>query len=305
MNYICLFFCYCSLLNQFSVDEQPNRLRISLDGHQIVDFVFRDDKIMRPYFANARLINGLQVTRNHPPIEGIDATDHETMHPGIWLAFGDLSQHDFWRNKASIEHVRFVTSPSVTDDGLQFSTESRLKTATGQSLGSVTNEFKLIARPHGWMLIWEAVFLADQQPLVFGDQEEMGFGARVATAFTEKNGGVLLSSTGKRSANETWGQPALWCDYSGSGKESGGIMLMASPDNFRESWWHNRDYGVFVANPFGREAMKQGERSAITVAKGESLRIAFGALIHDDHQLVREAEFEIFRRTLQQGSESE
>ena len=27
---------------------------------------------------------------------------------------------------------------------------------------------------------------------------------------------------------------------------------MPAPSNFRTSWWHNRDYGVFVANPFGR-----------------------------------------------------
>lgn len=34
------------------------------------------------------------------------------------------------------------------------------------------------------------------------------------------------------------------------------------------------------ANPFGREAMKQGARSTVTVAKGETFRIAFGALGH-------------------------
>jgi len=56
---------------------------------------------------------------------------------------------------------------------------------------------------------------------------------------------------------------------------------VASPENFRESWWHNRDYGLMVANPFGRAAMKQGEKSAITVRRGESLRLRFAAIIHD------------------------
>jgi hypothetical protein len=55
---------------------------------------------------------------------------------------------------------------------------------------------------------------------------------------------------------------------------------MPDPRNFRPSWWHNRDYGVFVANPFGREAMKQGEKSRVEVKKGESFRIRFGALLH-------------------------
>ena len=74
---------------------------------------------------------------------------------------------------------------------------------------------------------------------------------------------------------------------------------MANSTNFRESWWHNRDYGVFVANPFGRQAMKQGARSEITVAQGETLRIRFGALVHDHRKFNKTAEFEFFRRLSQ------
>ena len=48
-----------------------------------------------------------------------------------------------------------------------------------------------------------------------------------------------------------------------------GITLLTDPKSFRPSWWHNRDYGVFVANPFGRAAMKQGDKSAVTVKRGE------------------------------------
>jgi hypothetical protein len=59
-----------------------------------------------------------------------------------------------------------------------------------------------------------------------------------------------------------------------------GITLLSDPKNLRPSWWHNRDYGVFVANPFGRAAMKQGEKSAVTVTPGGNFRLRFGALIH-------------------------
>ncbi len=265
----------------FGVDQQNDRLRISLDGKRIVDFVFRDDKILRPYFANARLADERQVTRSHPPVEGVDALDHDTIHPGIWLGFGDINGHDFWRNKAAMEHVRFVSEPKIADGRLTFSNECRLKAASGQSIGLLTNDFTLLVRPSGWLLVWSATFHADQGPLVFGDQEEMGFGARVATPFTEKNGGVIRSSSGKKTAKETWGQPATWCDYSGTGPKSVGIQLMAGEKNFRESWWHNRDYGAFVVNAFGREAMKQGAKSAVTIKKGESFRLVFGAMLHD------------------------
>jgi putative heme-binding domain-containing protein len=282
--------------SRFGVEEQQDRLRISLDDKPIADFVFHDEKILRPYFSNARLAGGVQVTRNHPPIQGEDAVDHDTMHPGIWLGFGEISGQDFWRNKAAMEHVRFVAPPTLQEGQLQFATECRLKSNKGDSLGFLTNDITLMARPSGWMLSWTATFRADERTIVFGDQEEMGFGARVATAFTEKNGGVIRSSTGKKTAKETWGQPAKWCDYSGSGKHSVGITLMASDTNFRESWWHNRDYGVFVANPFGREAMKQGPRSTLTIAQGETLKVTFGAFIHDERPMDPDAEFAEFQK---------
>jgi hypothetical protein len=56
---------------------------------------------------------------------------------------------------------------------------------------------------------------------------------------------------------------------------------MPGPKNFRASWWHNRDYGVFVANAFGRAAMQQGAKSNVTIKKGESLQLVCGAMLHD------------------------
>lgn len=284
--------------NALSVVQKEDRLVISLSGQPIVDFVFRDQKILRPYFANARLADGRRITRHHPPLQGVDAVDHDTMHPGIWLGFGDISGQDFWRNKAPMEHVRFVKAPAIEDGRLRFVTECRLKTNDGEPFCGLTNDFALSARPNGWMLAWAATFRADQRPVVFGDQEEMGFGARVATPFTEKSGGVIRSSTGKKTAKETWGQPAAWCDYSGGGPDAGGILLLAAPGNFRQSWWHNREYGVFVANPFGREAMKQGARSAITVGQGETLKLTFGASLHDQREFNPGVEYEAFQQLI-------
>lgn len=265
----------------FGFRERPDRLVITHSGVPVADFVFRDEQILRPYIANVHAPGGLRVTRNHPPVEGVDVADHDTMHPGIWLAFGDISGADFWRNKGRIEHVRFTESPTARDGRLAFGTECRLRTAEGRTLCSLTNRLTFTAQTHAWLLVWEATFRSDDSDFTFGDQEEMGFGARVATAITEKNGGVIASSTGLKTAKNTWGQPADWCDYSGTidGRPAG-ITLMADPANFRPSWWHNRDYGVCVANPFGREAMKQGAKSVVTVKRGETFRLSFGAVIH-------------------------
>jgi N-sulfoglucosamine sulfohydrolase len=264
----------------FTVAPMKDRFTITHAGQPVADFVFHDDKILRPFFANVHAPGNLPITRHHPPRPGKDATDHDTMHPGIWLAFGDLSGHDFWRNRGRVEHVRFIEPPAVKDDQLAFVQECRLM-AADKSLATLTNHITLTARPAGWLFLWDATFRANKVAVTFGDQEEMGFGARVATGFTEKDGGQIINSHGQKTAQATWGKPAAWCDYSGSlGGKPGGITLMPAPANFRESWWHNRDYGIVVANPFGRAAMRQGSKSSVTVEPGAPFRIRFGAFVH-------------------------
>jgi putative membrane-bound dehydrogenase-like protein len=287
---------------RFSVKEKPDRLIISLSEQSIAEFVFSDPKILRPYFAQVRTPSGRQVTRNHPPVAGVDGTDHDTMHPGIWLAFGDVSGHDFWRNKGRIDHLRFTEPPTTKNNVLTFATQSRLLRSDGSELCRMRSRFELYARPVGWLLSWEATFQSDTGEFSFGDQEEMGFGARVATPLTEKNGGVITSSTGRRSAASTWGQVAAWCDYSGKlGERPVGITLIPDADNFRASWWHNRDYGVFVANPFGRAAMKQGDKSTVTIPRGQPFRIRFTAVIHEGQNFAPAAELRAIQEARDQS----
>ena len=266
----------------FAVDEQDQQLTITYSGKRVGEYVFRDEKILRPYFANLHSLTGTPLTRNSPPIAGVDAVDHDTMHPGIWLAFGDINGDDFWRNKGQIRHERFAQSPVIHPNGVTFIADSRLITSDGKPLCNLQSQFELSKQHQGLLLVWAAKFHSETSDFTFGDQEEMGFGARLATPLIEKNGGLIVSSGGLRTAQKTWGQPASWCDYGKrlEGRDCG-ITLMTHPANFRESWWHNRDYGVFVANPFGRAAMKQGEKSAMTVKRGTPFTIKFAALLHD------------------------
>ncbi len=58
------------------------------------------------------------------------------------------------------------------------------------------------------------------------------------------------------------------------------MTLMPDPANFRQSWFHARDYGFVAANPFGVNAFTRGEKSKIVVPKGDKLRLRFGVLLH-------------------------
>lgn len=264
-----------------SVVEKADRLVIMQSGALIGEFVFANTKICRPFFANLRAPGGIPVTRTWPPVEGVDATDHADMHPGVWLGFGDISGQDFWRNKATMKHESFAVSPAWKSERLEFATVSSLLAADGNKMATMRCDFTLAPKGHELHLTWAAAITPEMDGFYFGDQEEMGLGVRMATPLIEKNGGLITSSTGKTTAKTTWGQPAEWCDYSGTiDGIRVGAKVIPDPANFRPSWWHNRDYGVFVANPFGRAAMKQGKASRVEVKRGETFRLHFTVVLH-------------------------
>lgn len=252
-------------------EQRDHALTIQIGGQPFADYVWEDRDVKRPYFARLHAPDGQQVTRNHPPVEDKDATDHAAMHPGLWLAFGDLGGADFWRNKGTVKHVEFVEKPTATKDGGGFAVRNRYL-AGDRTVCEEVCRIKILVRPDGTLIDWTSEFTGPED-FTFGDQEEMGLGVRVATPLTVKNGGQILDSAGRKNEKQVWGQPADWCDY-------GGVTLMPDPRNFRRSWFHARDYGVLVANPFGRNAFTKGEKSQVVVRKGETFRLRFGVLVH-------------------------
>jgi Methane oxygenase PmoA len=281
----------CSTLNNLvslkqdralAIESIAGGLRLRLGSQHLGDYIYQDSNTLRPYFCNMKTPSGLSVTRNHPPSEGRDSTDHATMHPGIWLAFGDINGEDFWRNKAQIKHSQFIERPAVDDGVLQWIDESVLIAQDQKQLGKLRNQISVRLTEAGVLIDWQATLSAGTSPLILGDQEEMGLGVRVSSVITEKNGGLIINSNGLKSAKATWGQPAQWCDY--SGQDSGrsvGITLLASTDSVGPCWWHNRDYGLIVANPFGRAAMQQGAKQQFVIEPNQSLQLRFRALLHD------------------------
>ena len=264
-----------------TADQKPDRLLLKHGADPIGEYVFADTKTLRPFFAHLRAPGGIPVTRTWPPVAGVDAVDHADMHPGVWLAFGDVSGEDFWRNKAAIKHLRFTAAPAWQEGSLRFATLSTMHRTDGSALADMACEFTITPQPGEYRLTWAAAITPVVDGFYFGDQEEMGLGVRMATPLTEKNGGLITSSTGATTAKATWGQPADWCDYAGTvNGVKAGVKIIPDAANFRRSWWHNRDYGVFVANPYGRAAMKQGQPSRVEVRKEDTHRLKFTVVLH-------------------------
>ncbi|MBI3118219.1 MAG: PmoA family protein [Candidatus Hydrogenedentes bacterium] len=261
--------------------EEDGRLQIRIGEQTVAVYVYEDAEIPRPYFAHVKTLEGVQVTRNHPPQPG-DPGDHATFHPGIWLAFGDISGADFWRNTAEVKHRAFVQSPRALEDTGGFAVEN-IYMDGDRIICREKCVYTIAPVSAGWVLESDSAFESLVQATVFGDQEEMGFGVRMASPLAVLKGGQITNSSGDKNEEQVWGKQTDWADYSGSidGKLVG-IALMAHPENFRKSWFHARDYGLLVANPFGENAFTNGPKSAVPVEVSKPLRLRFAAFIHGD-----------------------
>jgi hypothetical protein len=279
----------CEPSEVWSVKPRPEggAIQIHLRGKSFTTFVFRDPAIPRPYFANFFSPSGVKITRNHPPAAD-DPQDHDKMHPGMWLAFGDLSGADSWRLAAPVEHVRFTVDPHAADQTLMFAVENRYLSANSRrEICRETCNYVLHQLSYGVLILWDSDFHAEHGEFTFGDQEELGLGVRLTkpVAVNSRLGGRILNSNGQQNEKDAWGQQADWCDYSGvSNGQFVGIMLMPHPGNIRRSWCHARDTGFMAMNPFGRHAFTGGESSSTVVPVGESFRLRYGALLHWNHR---------------------
>jgi hypothetical protein len=275
----------------FAVEEKADRLIITDGGKPVAEYVFNDPVVKRPYFAKVHTPSGIQVTRNHPPVEGQDLADHPTFHPGIWWGFGDINGEDFWRNKATIRHDKFLNKERFfAGEGLYIQHDCSFLDTSGTSLGKVSFRWDWYrvtpssdAAPC-YLVYGSAEFVAGDQEMRFGDQEEMGLGVRVATPLAEKNGGRVTGDGDKTGAKAIWGTNSKWCDYSGTidGRKVGVTVI---PNNLlvasNRHWWHVRDYGLLVGNNFGKRAMSDRADPVFRVPPRTAQSLSYHLLIHD------------------------
>ncbi|QDU90437.1 hypothetical protein Pla175_38410 [Pirellulimonas nuda] len=280
---------------QLSAEVRDGAIELRDGAEPVADYVYNDAEIPRPYFANLHGRGGVGVSRNHPPIEGEDEADHPSFHPGLWLAFGDLSGADNWRLQAKVVHARFLQAPTTRKAWIGFAVENLYLSADDppQVICKERCRYELQPMPNGYLLTLDSTFYGDQA-FSFGDQEEMGLGVRVATPLrveTKTAGlpaatGVILDSQGRRNAAEVWGKASKWVDYRGKvDGVSAGIAIFCHPQNFRPTRFHARDYGFIAANPFADAAFHIGPPRRTVVNPGASLRLRYGVLLHSREAL--------------------
>lgn len=269
---------------RIELKKNNHQLTVLYDGQVIAEYCFDDPQVSHPYWRQFRTLSGIQLTRNHPPKEGSDATDHVGMHSGAWLAFGDVSGNDYWRLKAKVQQKELIVTP-VDETGVS---SFRVKNDwLSQNNDAVIlkeeTQFRFRLVGEGYLLEWDTSLVAASGDVVFGEQEEMGLGLRVATplAVDKKLGGRMLDSEGRLNGKAIWGQTADWCDYSGPLEGVwGGITLLVDTKNGRQCRCHARDYGFLALNPFSTQVFTGGQPTPFKLDKGQNVRLRFGLYIH-------------------------
>lgn len=284
---------FASAQEKLDVRSDGNQVIFAAGDQPLLTYYLGDARgaIKRPFFAHIHTLSGTPVTRNYPPGPR-DRSDHADMHPGLWLAFGDISGVDFWRNQGTVQHVKFTRAPAAHSNSHGgFTQLKHYLTPQGVLLCEEAFNLRVHLRAHCYLLEFDTSFTGPRA-FTFGDQEEMGLGVRVATPLSELAGGDLEDAENRKTAKSIWSHSAKWCLYEGQVAEpTVGVAVFCHPDNFRGSWFHARDYGLLVANPFGRAAMRKGKPSEIVVPAGDSLRLRYGVLVYEglDRQAIDSA----------------
>jgi hypothetical protein len=278
----------------FAIRREADRLVVTAGDEPVAAFVFADPAVGRPAIRDLAAPGGTIVTRPCPPRKGVDADDHATMHPGVWLGFSDLSGADPWRHKSAVRFAGFDGEPAVVDGAARFTAKIEYLAAAADTpsapvacreRSSVSIRDRVIDGFPVRILLWEAELApGENKPLLFGDVEEMGFGLRVATPLSPARGGRYLASHGGTNEKGIFGRTAAWVDASGTidGRRVGAavIDLAGTP---REPFFHARDYGLVLANAFGRKAYGlKDPPPPVTVEPGTSLRLRYAILLHGD-----------------------
>lgn len=263
----------------FSTERLEDRVLIKYRKQPLATYMFKSDVIKRPFFMDVFAPDGTRLTRQWPPKKGEDPVDHADQHGGIWLAFGDISGVDFWRNKGEVRQVS-LTLGRPEQAGLRFSASNEFRSPTGELMCRQTTQYMFGECSQGVLLDWTSVIEPVGEPIVFGDQEEMGLGVRLATPLTVTHGGDIVDAHGHRDERGVWGKQAAWCEYRKQVESTDvGIAIFTSPKNFRQCWFHVRDYGLMVANPFGRNAFTKQAPSQVVVKRDRPLQLRFGILL--------------------------
>lgn len=288
---------------QVTPDIAARRVDITIDGHPFTSYIW-PTTLKKPVLFPIIDADGVTLTRGYPlaPRPG-ERTDHPH-HDGLWFNYSNVNGFDFWNNSDAIPAARAPMMGTIRFDRIvstasgahrgELVTESTWVDGSGQPILAETTRF-VFATHNGVRSIDRTATLRALDKVVFHDDKDGLLGLRVASwlespnakggTFTDGSGqitkvsgasknasGVYLTSEGVK-GDAAWGTRGRWCALTGhTGDHVATIAIFDHPGNpGYPTYWHARDYGLFAANPLGRDNFDPKQPAFnYTLKKGQS-----------------------------------
>lgn len=300
-----------------TVREAEHRVDVEVDGRPFTSYL-HPASLHKPVLYPIRSARGLVVTRGYPlePRPG-ERADHPH-HVGHWFNYGDVNGYDFWghsdatpaANKPKMGTIvhRAVTTAQGGQRG-ELVVSADWIVPGGAVLLREETRFTFAGDADRRTIDRTTTWTAADRPVTFADTKEGAFGIRVARALdhpskapealvsaedpgkterrvdTASATGRYLGSDG-RTGEEVWGTRGPWMGLTGTiDGHPVTLAIFDHPSNHgHPTYWHARGYGLFAANPLGRQGYdpKQAPVS-LTLKPGGSVTFRHRILIQDAH----------------------
>jgi hypothetical protein len=304
--------------NLVTVTERAadRRVDVTIGDKPFTSYIY-PTTLQKPVLYPIRSANGALVTRGYPlePRPG-EAADHPH-HVGHWFNYGDVNGYDFWghsdetpaANKPKMGTIvhREVFGLESGPNHARLGTRSDWKIPDGSTLLREETRFVFYGGPGRRAIDRITTWTATDQPVTFKDTKEGAFGIRVARALDHEskqatrfvgpdgkpepksrndNTGVTgryLGSDGK-TGDDVWGTRGPWMGLTGTiDGQPVTLAIFDHPSNHGyPTYWHARGYGLFAANPFGRQGYDPKQPPAeFTLKPGQSMTFRHRILVRD------------------------
>ncbi len=315
-------FGQAALAEEVKLVEQKDKQQVDVlvDGQPFTSYVYWSNQ-KKPLLSPLRTSQGNIFTRGFP-LEKVagERTDHPH-HISSWFNYGNVNGCDFWNSppegfdrdsKIPYGAVRHKSIKSVASGTGSASLQVSSDWIMNDGSKVLQQDETLVFRASKDLRIIDRIITltAQEKDAVFKDSKEGAIAIRLtrsleepstkAEIFTDASGkptkvakldntgvnGVYLSSEGAVGEKDGWSTRAKWMTLSGNVKgEDVSIGIFDHPKNVTyPTYWHNRGYGLFAANPFGAKEFPKGNPSKtalnFTLKAGQSETFRFRILIH-------------------------
>jgi len=267
-------------------DEEGTKVEVHIRGEHFTTLHYNDGEYEETYERTPFLWpvhgeGGVGLTRNFPMGEDAIKDEDHPHHRSLYFVFGDVNGHDHWHNHQIV--TRRIEMGN-RDDYAFIQSHNDWLDPDGEPVVHEVQELRFRDQPASGRLIeLKSTLSAKYGDVTFGDDKEGLVALRVRPEIKGNNDGVMTNSRGEQGERNVYGTPAPWMDYSGPLEDYGwrGIAIFDHPDNFRQGYWHARDYGLLSLNPFSRRGVGgEDESGAHTIAEGESLTLRYAWFVH-------------------------